>query len=346
MLCILVFVETTAMTSVFFDERGFGPAKNRIPWTELRALGIRTTAAGPWVEDLFWMFLSRTGLTEIPGEALTGGELQALQAHLPGIDNGKIIRAMGCAEDRVFRIWHPDAERTAWNEARDRTRFGALVQRLGGDGNAAGQTFEALAAAWGEPARRYHDREHLAECLLQIDLARASGASTDLAELALWFHDAVYVPGARDNEESSAKLLLAESRRLQLDRATADAAAALVRATAHEGSGGEPGPEEALMLDIDLSILGSDPLRFMEYEYAIEEEFEKIPRMRFRIGRGRFLASLLARPKIFRTDLFRERSEATAREQLSALLGTPRYRAFRLTRWLRREFWSTATEPN
>ena len=130
-----------AMTSLIFDERGFGPAEHRIPWTELRALGIRTTASGPWVEDVFWMFLSRSGLTEIPGQAMTGAELEALQAHLPGIDNEKIVRAMGCAEDRMFRIWHPDAERAGWDDSRGRTRFGALVERLGADPKAAGDTF-------------------------------------------------------------------------------------------------------------------------------------------------------------------------------------------------------------
>ncbi|RPH69467.1 MAG: hypothetical protein EHM78_15150 [Myxococcaceae bacterium] len=324
------------MTSLIFDERGFGPAGHRIPWTELRALGIRTTASGPWVEDVFWMFLSRTGLTEIPGQAMTGAELEALQAHLPGIDNGKIVRAMGCAEERMFRIWHPDAERAGWDDSRGRTRFGALVERLGGDPKAAGDTFQTLATAWGEPTRRYHDHQHLAECLHQLDLTDTGGASRDVVELALWFHDAIYVPGARGNEESSAKLLLEECSRLRLDRRTAHAGAALVRATAHEASAGEPGPEEALMLDIDLSILGADPLRFMEYEYAIEEEFEKIPRLSFRIGRGEFLASLLARPTIFRTESFRARYEAAARAQLSALLDSIRYRAFRLTRWLRR----------
>jgi predicted metal-dependent HD superfamily phosphohydrolase len=64
------------------------------------------------------------------------------------------------------------------------------------------------------------------------------------------------------------------------------------------------------------------------------EEFERISKLRFRIGRGRFLASLLARPSMFRTTFFRERYEAVARAQLSALLESPRYRAFRLTRWL------------
>jgi len=233
-------------------------------------------------------------------------------------------------------VWHENAEQAGWNDARSRARFVALIQRLGGDAEAAGSSFERLSAAWGERARRYHNHEHLAECLHQLDLARSPSASADGVELALWFHDGVYVAGAADNEEASSKLLLDESGRLQLDRGTVERAQALVRGTAHSAPTAELGPEAELVLDIDLSILGSDPLRFLEYEYAIEEEFENVPRLKFEIGRGRFLASLLARPSIFRTHFFHERYEAVAREQLTALLESRRYRAFRLARWLTR----------
>ena len=322
------------MTTLSLDERGIGTGERLIPWTDLRSVGIRTTAAGAWAEDVFWLFLSRQGALEIPGEAMTGARLSVLQAQLPGIDNGKIIRAMGSVEERMFRVWHEDAERAGWNEARGRARFGALVHRLGGEKKAAGETFERLAGAWGEPHRRYHDPEHLAECLRQLDLGGMGEGAADVVELALWFHDAVYVAGSPDNEASSAQLLLGECGRLKISRLTAERAGALVRATAHGAPGDEPGPEAALMLDVDLSVLGADPVRFLEYEYAIEEEFEKTSKLRFKIGRGRFLASLLARRSIFHTPWFRERYEVVARAQLSALLRSRRYRAFRLTRWL------------
>src|SRR6516225_1389515 len=130
------------MSGLSFDERGIETGKVLVPWTDLRAVGIRTTSAGPWLEDLVWMFLSRGGLLEIPGAAMTGAHLAVLQARLKGLDNPKLIRAMGSADERVFRVWHENAELTGWNDARNRIRFGALIQRLGGDPEAAGATFE------------------------------------------------------------------------------------------------------------------------------------------------------------------------------------------------------------
>ena len=323
------------MSELRVDESGIQTGEVLLRWAELRSVGIRTTSAGPWLEDVFWMFLSRNHLIEIPGQAMTGDRLRVVQAQLEGMDHGKVIRAMGSAEERMFRVWHEDAGQTRWDEVQGRARFGALVRRLGGDEKASAETFEKLSRAWGERTRRYHDHEHLAECLHQLDLAAHLLASTDVVELALWFHDAVYVPAAAGNEDSSARLLLEESRHMRIDPATAERAAALVRATVHLAAEALE-PEVALMLDVDLSILGSDPVRFMEYEYAIGEEFHDTPRLKFELGRGRFLTSLLARPSIFHTDFFRERYEAVAREQLSALLRTPRYRTFRLTRWLTR----------
>ena len=219
----------------------------------------------------------------------------------------------------------------------DGTRFGELWRRCVASPPSPGaaSVFADLRARLLEPGRRFHNMGHIDDCLARLDEVERHVEDPDAVELALWFHDAVYVPAAADNEESSARLLIQESRRLRIDAATAERSATLVRATAHP-TAEALAPEAALMLDVDLSILGSDPVRFLEYEYAIGEEFQDTPRLKFEIGRGRFLTSLLARPSIFHTDFFRERYEAVAREQLSALLRTPRYRTFRLTRWLTR----------
>jgi predicted metal-dependent HD superfamily phosphohydrolase len=84
-----------------------------------------------------------------------------------------------------------------------------------------------------------------------------------------------------------------------------------------------------LVADIDLSILGRDVLRFLEFEYAVGEEYASVPSTMYFLARGRFLSQLLASPTIFRTDHFRERYEISARSNITTLLRGPRYRAHR-----------------
>jgi predicted metal-dependent HD superfamily phosphohydrolase len=258
-----------------------------------------------------------------------------LQAHLPGIDSAKIITAVGSTDERIFRIWHREDSRTAWNDDKFATRFAALVARLGGSANTTGDAFARLRGAWGTSERRYHGVEHLADCLRELDRATPEAAVADLVELALWYHDAVYDPRRGDSEERSAELLLGQAADLGIPQPTAAMAAELVRATKHTGPTPTVGQAAVdLVRDIDLSILGRDVLRFMEYEHAVAEEHAFMPALAYELGRGRFLASLLAAPSVYRTPHFRERFEDRARSQIGALLRSPRYRGYRWLRWL------------
>jgi len=76
--------------------------------------------------------------------------------------------------------------------------------------------------------------------------------------------------------------------------------------------------EAELVVDIDASILGRSPLRFADYNDAIAEEFAGV--MFFARGRRRFLESMLAQPKIYRTPYFAERYEVSARKNIAAVL--------------------------
>ena len=323
------------MTGLVVDERGFGTEQQLVPWSDVEAVGIRTTSDGPWAEDVFWQFLLRDGrLIELPGMAVDGEQLSVLQTRLPGMDPLKIVAAMGSTCPRIFRVWHVEDSKGAWEDERFRARFTSLVERLGGHRAGAAETFERLRAAWSEKHRRYHDLEHLAECLRALDEAHPEPRVGDVAELALWFHDAVYRSKARDNEERSAALLLREAAGLEVPTEAAEEAAGCVRATAHLDASLEAhGPAATLVVDVDLSILGRDVLRFMEFEYAVEEEYAPVTSAFF-VARGRFLASLLARPSIYRTRFFRDRYESAARAQIASLLQSPRYRAWRWLRWL------------
>jgi predicted metal-dependent HD superfamily phosphohydrolase len=314
-----------------------------LPWPDIVAVGIRTTADGPFAEDVFWQFMLDERCFEIPGQCIDGPAFDALCAHLPGADHEKIVRAMGSAEERIFRIWHREESRFCPGREDLAARFSALVGKLGGaPGDALGdalgdasevasQVFDRVHAAWSAASRRYHSIEHLIDCLRELDAADARVPAVDLglAELALWYHDVVYEPRASDCEERSAQQLLRDAVTLAIPDASARLAADLVRATAHtqicEASGS---PTADLVVDIDLSILGRDFLRFMDYEYAVAEEYASVPAIAFRSGRRRVLAALLARAHIFRTEYFRDRYEQRARKQIEALLASPRYRRY------------------
>lgn len=140
----------------------------------------------------------------------------------------------------------------------------------------------------------------------------------DEIEVAIWFHDAVYVPGRPDNEAASAALAEQALAAGDVAAPVCDRVRSLVLATRHTAV--PHGNDARILTDIDLAILGADPYRFGIYDRAIRREFHALPEGEYRAGRATVLRSFLARPSIYHTDSFRERYEATARANITAAL--------------------------
>ena len=199
----------------------------------------------------------------------------------------------------------------------DQQRWLDLWSRLGGEGSGA-SIFAQLAAAYAEPARAYHTMEHIRDCLAELDLSRDLAQRPDEVEAALWFHDAVYRPGASDNEDQSAELARTALSVAAVPREVADRTAALVLATRHAGV--PRSPHEQLICDIDLSILGREPGIFDAFERRIRREYAWVPAPMYRRERSAILSGFLRRRSIYQTDQFRHRYEALARANLQRLL--------------------------
>jgi len=75
--------------------------------------------------------------------------------------------------------------------------------------------------------------------------------------------------------------------------------------------------DEALLVDIDLAILGADAARFAQYQAQIRREYAHVAEPEFRDGRSAVLAGLLARDPIYRTPRLRDELEARARTNLA-----------------------------
>jgi predicted metal-dependent HD superfamily phosphohydrolase len=197
-------------------------------------------------------------------------------------------------------------------------RFTALWRRhqRAGARDAAEGVWHDVEMRYAEPHRHYHDLRHVAHCLRQLDLAADRIGQPDQVETAIWFHDAIVVPGRSDNEQRSAELF----ERLAgpvMDPAFVRGVVDLVLFTTHRSAPADP--DHRIICDIDLSSFGSPWEGFLANSRAIEAEFPG-PREEYVRREIAFLESLLRRPRIFLTDFFRDRCEARARDNIRRFL--------------------------
>ena len=199
----------------------------------------------------------------------------------------------------------------------DQDRWMALWSRLGAQGGGF-SIFGNLVTAYAEPARAYHTAAHIQDCLAQLDLTRDSAKRPDEVEAAIWFHDAVYVPGALDNEDRSARLAQTALLACAAPPETSARIGELVLATRHLTVPREP--DTQLLCDIDLSILGREPEIFDEFERRIRREYHWVPDPAYRMARSEVLNGFLGRHPLYQTAYFRSRYETQARANLERVL--------------------------
>ena len=198
-----------------------------------------------------------------------------------------------------------------------RSRFETALRDAGarhaGARHAGDALFDELVECYGEPHRRYHTLEHVAACLEWLDRLRESALRPAEVALALWFHDVVYRPASRSNERRSAQLAGARLAAVGIDRQACDRIARAIEATrTHDAVAGDA----ALVVEIDLAILGASPAAFDRFEAQIRQEYAAIPEPLFRAGRRRVLQRFLARPAIFQLPQLHAALETKARTNL------------------------------
>ena len=185
--------------------------------------------------------------------------------------------------------------------------------RLSGD---ASVWHARLLRCYEETQRAYHTLQHLDECLLILDEAKATSliAKPDLIEMALWFHDAVYDPQGHENEELSAQMALEALGNTE----TSSEVARLIMLTKSHQPG--DGADDAWIIDIDLAIFAQPMERVLEYERQIRAEYAWVPESVYGEKRAEILTGFLKRQQIYLTAWARDQFETRARENLHALI--------------------------
>jgi predicted metal-dependent HD superfamily phosphohydrolase len=176
---------------------------------------------------------------------------------------------------------------------------------------------QQLAAAYAAPGRHYHNLTHIEDCLSALArVDNLSAAEREVLSEAIWWHDAVYDATRADNEELSARLAeqnVREDLRVDVGR--------LIRLTKthdvepHDRLG-------AILISIDLSILGAEPARYDAYAAAIRREYAHVADSDYRAGRAKVLGHFAARPFIFPDADFAEAYDRQARENFARELAS------------------------
>ena len=175
-----------------------------------------------------------------------------------------------------------------------------------------------LMAAWSEPHRHYHDVRHLGECLALWLRWRSDCERPGEVGVALWFHDAVYDPRAESNELNSAAWAARSLIRAGLASDVAQRVHDLVMTTRHDAPA--TGAQAQVLVDIDLSILGSPAERFERYDQDVRKEYSWVPGFRYRDQRTQVLQGFLDRPRLYHGEAAVALLEGQARVNLAAAL--------------------------
>ena len=180
-------------------------------------------------------------------------------------------------------------------------------------------TREDLITAYTAPGRHYHNLAHIEDCLaLLARVENLSEREHDILTEAIWWHDVIYDATRADNEERSAELA---GQHVRADIA-ADVARLIRLTKTHDVHAGDR--LGAILISIDLSILGAEPARYDSYAAAIRQEFIHVPEADYRAGRARVLDHFAARPVIFPDPAFAAKYDPRARDNLARELASLR----------------------
>jgi len=202
-------------------------------------------------------------------------------------------------------------------------RFQSLWQRclIEGAADASVAIHQRLVDGYNEPQRHYHTLAHIDHCLSMFDQCKSLAINPDALEIAVWFHDAIFVPGKPDNEALSAELYEELSTGVHTDEFRA-LVGRLIMATLHN-QGSLDDNDAGYMVDIDLSSFGLPWEDFLSDSLHLREESARLSDADYSRKQGEFRSCLFARPRFFQTDFFRQRYEQQARDNLAKYFDQP-----------------------
>ncbi len=175
--------------------------------------------------------------------------------------------------------------------------------------------WQNIASHYSEPVRAYHNLTHLQQLFKPFKQIKSKLKQPSIVALALFYHDIIYDPTQQDNELKSAEYAVKDLQNY-LSIEQCERIYALIMMTANHQLNQITDLDAAYLLDMDLSILGSDWMSYQHYAQAVRQEYAHVATDDYRNGRTAILKILLAHDRLYSTKEYYERLEQQARHNI------------------------------
>ena len=164
--------------------------------------------------------------------------------------------------------------------------------------------------------RHYHNLTHLHHMFLQLEDIKTEFEDLDSLKFAIWYHDIIYKSTNKDNEEQSANFVEKVLKSFHFDDSRVKKIRKLILSTKKHELLSVENNDNAYLLDLDLSILGTDWETYQLYIQSIRKEYKIYPNILYKPGRKKVLKNFLERESLYFTEHFKIKFEKQARENL------------------------------
>jgi predicted metal-dependent HD superfamily phosphohydrolase len=199
-----------------------------------------------------------------------------------------------------------------------KSQFEELCSPFTEDGQLIANLWKEIETQYSENGRHYHNLLHLANMFRELEVVRMNISDFTALSFSVFYHDVIYDATSKANEEKSAAKAVKRLAELHIHQDTISIISAQILATKfHQRSDQQ---DTNYILDADLSVLGKDFETYLEYTQNIRKEYSIYPDFLYKPGRKKVLKHFLELESIFKTEYFKGKYEAQAKENIAAEL--------------------------
>jgi predicted metal-dependent HD superfamily phosphohydrolase len=191
-----------------------------------------------------------------------------------------------------------------------------LASKYTEDATLISNYWDEIVQHYTSKSRYYHNLSHIYNMLLQAKDIQNAIEDYDAFRFSIWYHDIIYKSTKKNNEEKSAKFAQKRLKVFNFDEKRIKIIETVIKSTQKHDIVLNQNQDNAYLLDIDLSILGTEWTIYETYIQNIRKEYGIYPDFMYKKGRKKAMQHFLERKYIYFTDAYQNKFEVQARQNI------------------------------